>query len=175
MNKKVVTEAGRYQMSRDNSEQLARVLSLLIARDGVLRTGERHIQQTLEPLVSSGVVRQNLSETTATFVLGPDFESFLLGWVDSVSVEKYSYLIKEYREYLIRIQEKHGQHSSQVFDTFTHLIASDDKFVYLASILGEVSQQVESLLKHMTALEARINELDFAMSVIENADESSDS
>lgn len=175
MNKKVVTEAGRYQMPQDNSEQLARVLSLLIARDGVLRTDERHIKWTLEPLVSSGVVRQNLSGTTATFVVGPDFERFLLGWVDSFSDKKHSHLIKEYREYLIRIQEKHGHPSSQVFDTFTHLISSDDKFVYLAGILGEVSQQVESLLKHTTALEAHINELDFAISVIENADEGSDS
>lgn len=175
MNRKVVREAVSYQMPRDGGEQVARALSLIIARDGVLRTDERHLKWTLEPLVAAGVLRNQVNGNTHTFSLGDDFEKFLMDWVDTAGRSDYYKLIKEYREYLVRTADKYLVNSSDVFDNFTNLLSSEDKFVYLASVLGEVSEKLDSALERITELEAKLNELDFALAVVEHADSDADS
>jgi len=169
MNKKVVTEAASYQVPRDNSKLVANSLSLLIARDGVLRTDSSQLKWILKPLVEQGVLRETVEEKTHTYFFGDDFEKWLLQWVDTHHSGNYYFLIKEYRQFLVRASTKYECNSS-VFSDFTNLLSSDDKFLFLASVLGEVTEKLNILLRRNDELEARLNEIDVGLSVLESAD-----
>ena len=171
MEKKVVHQASEAGKFRDPNDGTKRVLDLLIAKDGAFRTTERWVWEATKDLVKQGVVQV---EDESTLTIGPDFEQFLLKMssVDS----SFNSTLASYRALLNDQIDRYSVRDDAVMEKLTSLATADEKIVYLTSVLSETYAKTAQMIAKTTALEAKLAELDVALSVLESMtfDEDSD-
>jgi hypothetical protein len=171
MDKKIVREAVAPAAIPTLAENTHRAIELLIAKDGVFRTDESWVYAALQPLIKSGHV--DVDGTTIS--IGKDFEPFLLGMADRASI--YNTTLKNYRQLVASNAEKYDVTNFDVMDKVASIHNTDEKIVYLTSVLAETFGKLEEALNRTSYLENLCKEMDISLSVMESMtfDESSDS
>lgn len=162
MEKKVVHQASQAGKFRDPNEPLRRALDLLISKQGVFRTDERWVWDVARPLVESG----HLVEDGNCLSIGANFEPLLLKLSESDS--QFGTTLKLYRTLLNSRVAEFNLHDSAVMEKVNTLPTTDEKIIYLTSVLAETYGKLEKALEKTVKLEAMLQELDVSLSVIES-------
>ena len=131
MEKKVVHQASQAGKFRDPNEPLRRALDLLISKQGVFRTDERWVWDVARPLVESG----HLVEDGNCLSIGANFEPLLLKLSESDS--QFGTTLKLYRTLLNSRVAEFNLHDSTVMEKVNTLPTTDEKIIYLTSVLAE--------------------------------------
>ena len=170
-NEKTVSEAVSNLMQDDGMDSLHRVLSLVIARDGVFRSEEKWLHDLVDSLVRDGY----LNRDGATISLGVNIESLLLHL--SGASEKFLTVLKDYRIFVRSKAEEFNVIDTDVFQNIDQMHTTDEKISYLTSLLAESTAKLSVALDRAQSLEAKINEMDLSLSVLESmsTDENFDS
>jgi hypothetical protein len=170
-NETTVTEAVSNLMQDDGLDSLHRVLSLIIARDGVFRSEEKWLHTLIDSLVRDGY----LNREGATITLGVNIENLILHL--SATSEKFLSVLKDYRVFIRSKAEEFNVVNTDVFQNIDTMQTTDEKICYLTSLLAESTAKLTLALDRAQLLEAKINEMDLSLSVLESmrTDENFDS
>jgi hypothetical protein len=171
MDKKIVREAVAPVIIPTLADKTHRAIDLLIAKEGVFRTDESWVYTALQPLIKSGHVDVDGN----TISIGKDFELFLLDMSNNSSV--YNNTLKNYRKLVASNVEKYDVTNFDVMDKVASIKNTDEKIVYLTSVLADTFGKLEEALTRTSHLENLCREMDISLSVMESItfDESSDS
>jgi len=171
MDKKIVREAVSPVPIPSLSEKTHRAVELLIAKEGVFRTNESWVHTALQPLIKSGHV--NVDGNIIS--IGKNFEFFLLDMSNTSA--SYNSTLKKYRELVASNVEKYDVTNFDVMDKVASIKSTDEKIVYLTSVLADTFGKLEEALNRTSHLENLCREMDISLSVMESItfDESSDS
>jgi hypothetical protein len=162
MEKKVVHQASQAGKFRDPNEPLRRALDLIISKQGVFRTDERWVWDAALPLVESG----HLVASGNTLSIGANFEPLLLKLAESDY--QFGATLKLYRTLLNSRVAEFSLHDSTVMEKLSEFPTTDEKIIYLTSILAETCGKLEKALEKTAKLEAMLHELDVSLSVVES-------
>lgn len=171
MSKKVTYNAvGRLALP-SYASQLMRAIDLIVAKGGFIRTDERWIYDALTPAIKAGYVNVNGN----TISIGSNFENMLL----SLAQEDAGYLaiFMEYRKLLVSLAEKYDVADTNIMRDINNIVNTDEKIIYLASVLAETAGKVDVLIEKVNAIEALCSEMNLSLSVVESItlDENSNS
>ena len=166
-----VTEATGSQMHKVD-DSLPRVLELIVARNGSLRTDEKWVHLAADPLVKDGTLVREGSFLS----IGKDFEQTLLDL--SKGDERYGKSLVEYRKLMNDRQNEYALVDFEIYDNLKNIKGTDERILYLCSTLSETMAKLDAALETTSKLEAKLKEMDFSLSVLESIgdeDENTDS
>ena len=166
-----VTEAAASQM-RKVDDSLPRVLELIVARKGSLRTDERWIHLAAEPLIKDGTLIREGSFLS----IGKDFEDTLLSLAKND--DRFNKSLLGYRKLMNDRQNEYALIDFEVYDKLKEIKGTDERILYLCSALSEAMGKLDAALQTTSELEAKLKEMDFSLSVLESMgdeDENTDS
>ena len=162
MDKKVVQHAVSSVPIPQQADATRRAVELLVAKDGVFRTSEKWVYSSLRGLIESGHV--NVSGNTLS--VGSDFESYLLSMADMDA--GYTPILRDYRRSISDKINEYDVSSDAVMDKISHMPNTDEKIIYLTSVLADAYGKLEKALEKTAKLEATLRELDISLSVVES-------
>ena len=162
MEKKVVQYAVPSVSVPQQADATRHAVELLVAKDGVFRTSEKWVYASLRGLIDSGHVK--VSGTTLS--VGADFESHLLKMSDIDA--GYTPILRDYRRSISEKISEYNVSSDAVMDKITHMPNTDEKIIYLTSVLADAYGKLEKALEKTAKLEATLHELDISLSVMES-------
>lgn len=171
MDKKVTYNAvSRLPVPSYASQQL-RALDILISKNGVFRTNERWVYDALSELIKLGYI--NVDSNVIT--IGSNFERVLIS-LCSADVD-YAPMLINYRQMVTSIADKYNISDSEIMDSLNGYMGTDEKIIYLASVLNDIVGKVDLIIDRVNTLEALCSEIDLSLSVVESVtlDENSDS
>lgn len=162
MDKKVVQHAVSSVPIPQQADATRRAVELLVAKDGVFRTSEKWVYASLRDLIDSGHVK--VSGTTLS--VGADFESHLLKMSDIDA--GYTPILRDYRRSISEKISEYNVSSDAVMDKIADMPNTDEKIIYLTSVLADAYGKLEKALEKTAKLEATLHELDISLSVMES-------
>ena len=170
MNKKTVYHATGDYVKRDDSDQVARALSILISKDGAFRTNEKWVYSALKKYIAAGYVKVDGN----LICIGADFESLLFSLLSENP--RFSSLLLEYRRYADDLSKQYDVTDMQVLDRLDSIKSTDEKIAYLTKVVADTFGKLEAAISRTQELEAKLREMDISLSVVESiAFEDSDS
>lgn len=159
MTKKVVSASS---VSRHiQNDDVVRLLDTILAQDGVIRTNEKWVWDAARPLLATGVL--NSSENVLS--LGAAFETFLLNFGDDNP--SFKRILFDYRSLISERVKEFDLSNDEVTHTLMSLTSTDDKIIYLTSVISSTFAKMEKMIEKTQALEAAFSEMDAALSVVE--------
>lgn len=159
---KVVRHAITETIKNTPVADVKRAIDLLIAKDGVFRTDERWVHDALKPLVDEGVVTQDGS----TISIGNNFETYLLNSCEHYP--EFSDSLIGYRSLVQQKIEEYDVVDSAVMDRLQTISSTDEKIVYLTSVISDTFGKLSKAIEKTQALEAKLAEMDVSLSVMES-------
>jgi len=162
MDKKVVQHALSSVPIPEHSDYTRRAVELLVAKDGVFRTDEKWVYSGLKGLIDAGHV--NVSGNMIS--VGSDFEALLLKMAEQDSY--YTSILLDYRRSISDKINEYNVSSDAVMDKISHMPNTDEKIIYLTSVLADAYGKLEKALEKTAKLEATLRELDISLSVVES-------
>jgi hypothetical protein len=159
---KKVTHALSETIRPDPVKDVKRALDLLIAKNGVFRTSEKWVHDSLAPLIKEGYITQD----DTCLSIGEDFEGFLLGVVSRNT--DFTETLINYRSY---IQSKLGEYDvaeSEVMQELQSIASTDEKIIFLTSIISSTFGKLGVALEKTQSLEAKLAEMDISLSLMES-------
>ena len=159
---KKVTHAITETIRPDSTKDTIRALDLLIAKDGVFRTSEKWVHDSLQLLIKEGYVNQD----GACLSIGENFENFLLQ-VISHNTDFTNTLIS-YRSLVQKKLNEYDVAESEVMQELNSIASTEEKIIYLTSVISSTFGKLGVALEKTQALEARLAEMDISLSVMES-------
>ena len=159
---KKVTHAITETIRPDSTKDTIRALDLLIAKDGVFRTNEKWVHDSLQLLIKEGYVNQD----GACLSIGENFENFLLQ-VISHNTDFTDTLIS-YRSLVQKKLNEYDVAESEVMQELNSIASTEEKIIYLTSVISSTFGKLGVALEKTQALEARLAEMDISLSVMES-------
>lgn len=159
---KKVTHAITETIRLDSTKDTIRALDLLIAKDGVFRTSEKWVHDSLQLLIKEGYVNQD----GACLSIGENFENFLLQ-VISHNTDFTDTLIS-YRSLVQKKLNEYDVAESEVMQELNSIASTEEKIIYLTSVISSTFGKLGVALEKTQALEARLAEMDISLSVMES-------
>lgn len=142
--------------------QVHRVLNLIITQGGVLRTDEKSWHSSCELLIQYGYVLRNGN----TLSIGDNFEELLLTLASLDS--DYGNLVLLYRNLVASLSASYDVADSRVVTNISSFMSTDQKILYLSSIVADLVGKVDTLINKVNSLEAFCNELELSVSFLES-------
>jgi hypothetical protein len=170
MERKVVSSKAVSLPLPSGSDNTLRAIELLIAKDGVFRTNEKWVYSALRQLVAEGYV--TLDDNVIS--IGNNFESLLLNLAARDS--RYAPVVGKYRIMVRDAVAKYDVQDFEVMESVHGIKNTEEKIIYLTSVLSETFGKLGVALENISRLEALIKEMDVSLSVMESMtfDEDSD-
>lgn len=162
MDRKIVREAVPPTLIPSDADRMKRALDLLIAKGGVFRTDESWVYRSLRRLISEGFV----SVDNNVLSIGDNFEQLLMNLAENLPV--YTETLKNYRKLVLSQIEKYDVINFSVMENLSKIQSTDEKIVYLTSVIAKISGNMEEALKKISYLESFCEELNTSVSVIES-------
>jgi len=159
---KVVTHAITESTTNTQVANTKRAIDLLISKDGVFRTDERWVHDALKPLHEAGGVTQE----GQTIAIGSNFETYLLNSCENYP--EFSDSLVGYRSLVQQKIEEYDVADSAVMDKLQSISSTDEKIVYLTSVVSEAYGKLSKAIEQTQALEAKLAEMDVSLSVMES-------
>ena len=159
---KVVRHAITETIKNTPVADVKRAIDLLISKDGVFRTDERWVHDALRPLADEGVVTQDGS----TISIGSNFETYLLNSCENYP--EFSESLIGYRSLVQQKIEEYDVVDSDVMNKLQSIASTDEKLVYLTSVISETFGKLSKAIETTQALEAKLAEMDMSLSVMES-------
>jgi hypothetical protein len=159
MTKKVVAVSSVNRHAQDDS--VVRLLDIMLSQDGVIRTNEKWVWDAARPLVATGVL--NSSKNVLSF--GAAFETFLINFGDVNP--SFKRILFDYRSLIAERVKEFDLSSDEVTQNLMSLTSTDDKIIYLTSVISSTFAKMEKMIEKTQALEAAFSEMDTALSVVE--------
>ena len=159
---KVVRHALTEKVGYTPIQDTKRAIDLIIAKDGVFRTEEKWVHDALKHLVDEGVVNQE----GATLSLGSNFENYLLA--TRANFPEFDHTLIEYRALIQSKIEEYDVAESSVMDKLQRISSTDEKILYLTSVLSDAYGKLSLAIEKTQSLEAKLAEMDLSLSVMES-------
>ena len=159
---KVVRHAITETIKNTPVTDVKRAIDLLISKDGVFRTDERWVHDALRPLADEGVVTQDGS----TISIGSNFETYLLNSCENYP--EFSESLIGYRSLVQQKIEEYDVVDSDVMNKLQSIASTDEKLVYLTSVISETFGKLSKAIETTQTLEAKLAEMDMSLSVMES-------
>tara|TARA_B100000902_G_scaffold26214_1_gene31546 strand:+ start:20801 stop:21310 length:510 start_codon:yes stop_codon:yes gene_type:complete len=167
---KKVTHAITETIRLDSTKDTIRALDLLIAKDGVFRTSEKWVHDSLRLLIKEGYVNQD----GTCLSIGENFEEFLLHVISENT--NFTPTLVSYRSLIQKKLNEYDVAESEVMQHLNSITSTDEKLIYLTSVVSDTFGKLGIALEKTHALEAKLAEMDLSLSVMESItfDEDSD-
>jgi len=159
---KKVTHAITETIRPDSNKDTIRALDLLIAKDGVFRTGEKWVHDSLQLLIKEGYVNQ---EGTCLSI-GENFENFLLHVIAENA--NFTDTLISYRSLVQKKLNEYDVAESEVMQQLNSIVSTEEKIIYLTSVVSSTFGKLGVALEKTQALEAKLAEMDISLSVMES-------
>ena len=120
------------------------------------------MHDALKHLVDEGVVNQE----GATLSLGSNFENYLLA--TRANFPEFDHTLIEYRALIQSKIEEYDVAESSVMDKLQSISSTDEKILYLTSVLSDAYGKLSLAIEKTQSLEAKLAEMDLSLSVMES-------
>ncbi len=168
MERKTVTHSVQ-GMKPKGDDSLPRVLELIISRKGSFRTDENWVHRAADALVEAGVLVRDGSFIS----IGSNFEDTLIDLAKNDS--RFGESVVQYRKLMQERQAEYNLIDLEVYDKLKEIKGTDERILYLCSTLSETMAKLDAALSKSMKLEAKLEEMDFSLSVLESqTDENTD-
>lgn len=145
-----------------NISRFMRAVDLLVSKGGTLRTDERSMYDALLPAIKARhvVVDGNVIS------IGENFEQMLM----SLAQDEPGFLsiFMEYRKLVSSLVDKYSVVDSNIMSNVSNIVNTDEKIIYLASVLAETAGKVDVIIDKVNAIEALCSEINLSLSVVES-------
>ena len=170
MNEKTVTHAVTEIILPQPIDATKRAIDLLIAKEGTFRTEERWVHDALKDPIDNGHIIQEGASLSA----GADFEGYLLSL--STHHEGFADTLVNYRSLIQSKIQEYNVSEFSVMQELSEIASTDEKIVYLTSVVADTFAKLNLALEKTQMLEAKLNEMDLSLAVMESVtfDEDSD-
>ena len=162
MDKKTVQHALSSVPIPKEADATKRAVELLISKNGVFRTDEKWVYSSLRSLIDAGYIHVSGN----TLSIGSNFENLLLKMAESD--KDYSSLLKDYRSSVLQKMEEYGVATDTVMSKIASMPNTDEKIIYLTSMLAETHGKLEYAIRKTEMLEAALREIDMSVAVLES-------
>ena len=159
---KKVTHAITETIRLDSTKDTIRALDLLIAKDGVFRTSEKWVHDSLQLLIKEGYVNQD----GTCLSIGENFENFLLHVISDNT--DFTNTLISYRSLVQKKLNEYDVAESEVMQELNSIASTEEKIIYLTSVVSSTFEKLGVALDKTQALEARLAEMDISLSVMES-------
>jgi hypothetical protein len=159
---KKVTHAITETIRLDSTKDTIRALDLLIAKDGVFRTSEKWVHDSLQLLIKEGYVNQD----GTCLSIGENFENFLLQVISDNT--DFTDTLISYRSLVQKKLNEYDVAESEVMQELNSIASTEEKIIYLTSVISSTFGKLGVALEKTQALEARLAEMDISLSVMES-------
>jgi hypothetical protein len=159
---KKVTHAITETIRPDSTKDIIRALDLLIAKDGVFRTSEKWVHDSLQLLIKEGYVNQD----GTCLSIGENFENFLLHVISDNT--DFTNTLISYRSLVQKKLNEYDVAESEVMQELNSIASTEEKIIYLTSVVSSTFEKLGVALDKTQALEARLAEMDISLSVMES-------
>jgi hypothetical protein len=159
---KKVTHAITETIRPDSNKDIIRALDLLIAKDGVFRTSEKWVHDSLQLLIKEGYVNQD----GTCLSIGENFENFLLHVISDNT--DFTNTLISYRSLVQKKLNEYDVAESEVMQELNSIASTEEKIIYLTSVVSSTFEKLGVALDKTQALEARLAEMDISLSVMES-------